>query len=173
MVHSLSIRKILMLLCCTGLIFAQTAAVSFADTSDTEVYVNKPGTTIDFSVTDKIVMTGNANSVDLTVDDLVVSNNNNIGVINIDKITVTAVSGWTLKDSATEWANLDADAQTFGLIADGNYDLGSGVYENAGEVKPGETDVTSLAGKTGMSTVELSDVKAADIVVTVSLLQSE
>ena len=146
-----------------------SVSMCFADTANTPAHINVDATTISFEVTEKISLTGNANSVDLTADKtLDVTNNSAVGVLNIDSVAVSAADGWTNVAMTTDFTKLAADAQQFGLSADGS-DLTT-AYTGAGTVDPGKTDSTEIAGKTGMVTAELSDVKIADLVVTVSII---
>lgn len=147
---------------------AMATGACFASTETVPAHINVPATTIDFSVTEKINMTATANSENLTVDSLEVTNNSDMGVLNIDSIQATAVTGWSLVADTTDFATLNANANKFSLVADGSFDMSTGAYQAAGTVAPAATDTTVLSGKTGMVTTVLSDVKVADVVVTVS-----
>jgi len=173
MAKSKNLKKLLftagcMLTLLTGSMSMCFAADAGTDSAKTDVYVNITATTIDFSVTESISLEGTANSTDLSEEDVVVKNNNNVGVLSISKVSAEAADGWTLTALDTDWAKLNADAKKIGLQADGTKDLSTGDYTAAGTIAPGESDTTKITGKTGMVTSD-TNVQAATVTVTVAL----
>ena len=70
-------RKVSVIAVMAVMIMASTA-MSFASTDNPQTvpaHINVPVTAIDFTITEKINMTGSTNSNDLTVDSLEVTNN--------------------------------------------------------------------------------------------------
>ena len=87
-----AMRKVSVITVMSAMVMANTA-MSFAASDNPQTvpaHINVPVTAIDFTITEKINMTGTADSHDLTVDSLAVTNNNEIGVLNIDSIAATA-----------------------------------------------------------------------------------
>ncbi|MEY8369024.1 hypothetical protein AALA24_09670 [Anaerovoracaceae bacterium 42-11] len=107
-------KKILSLICVLSMVLS-SSAVAFADDSDVAVYMTIPATAIDVTVTESINMTGSANSVDLAVDKVTVTNNSAAGVINIEKVSATAAAGWALVDASTDFEALNANAKKLSL----------------------------------------------------------
>ena len=166
-----AMRKVSVITVMSAMVMANTA-MSFAASDNPQTvpaHINVPVTAIDFTITEKINMTGTADSHDLTVDSLAVTNNNEIGVLNIDSIAATAANGWMLVSGSTDFTKVAADARQFALVADGSHDMTS-AYREAGTVDPGQTDTTAFTGKTGIVTAAVDDEKVADVVVTVSLV---
>ena len=65
-------RKVSVIAIMSAMVIASTA-ISFASTDNPQTvpaHINVPVTAIDFTITEKINMTGSANSNDLTVDSL-------------------------------------------------------------------------------------------------------
>lgn len=162
-----------MLLCGTCSAFAAPIAnVDGADNASTPAHLNMPATKIAFTITEKINMTGNSNSNDLTVDDLTISNTMAVGTLSVDSIKAQAVSGWSMDEFSAAWADKNVNTKEFGLQADSTHDM-VGEYTAAGTILHGETDTTTFAGKTAAVNTEISDEKVADIIVTVSQVEAE
>lgn len=164
-------RKVSVIAVMAVMIMASTA-MSFASTDNPQTvpaHINVPVTAIDFTITEKINMTGSTNSNDLTVDSLEVTNNNTIGVLYIDSITATAVGGWTLIENTTDFTKVAANAKQVSMVADGSHDM-TIAYTAAGTVDPKQTDTTTFTGKTGIVSTAVDDEKVADVVVTVSIV---
>lgn len=165
------LKKLTAFVAITTMVIGSTA-MSFASTDNPQTvpaHINVPATVIDFTVTEKINMTGAANSNDLTVDSLSVTNNNDIGVLNIDSMQATGANTWTLVADTTDFQKMEKDAKKLSLVADGSHDM-TAEYTAAGTVDPGQTDTTTFTGKTGIVTTALTDEQAANIVITVSIV---
>lgn len=160
-------RKLLLTASCTAALLVSSTAMCFADEATTPVHVTVSPTAVDFEITEKIDMIGSANSTDLTVEPMEVTNLSQVGVLNIDSIEVEAEGAWEVLAMSTDFAKLAADSNKFGLMADGNHDM-LAAYTAAGTVDPGATDTTTFTGKTGMVKTSVSDQKVAGMIVTVS-----
>ena len=79
-------KKRILSILCVLLMMVSTSVAAFADESNVVAYMTVPATAIDVSVTESIDMTGSANSVDLIVDKVTITNNGTAGVINIDQL---------------------------------------------------------------------------------------
>lgn len=168
---SKTMRKTAAFAVCAAML-TTSAAVSFASTSGTEtvpVHINVPVTAVDFTVTEKINMTGNTNTSDLTIEGLEVTNNNQIGVLKIESVKASASNGWALSDNSTDFLRMEKDSKKFSMVADDKHDLVT-EYKEAGVVEPGQTDTTVFSGKTCIVSEPIADEKVADIVVTVSIM---
>lgn len=160
-------KKFFLTVACIAALLVGTTSMCFAAEETTPAHITVPVTAIDFSVTEKINMTGAENSADLTVDSLVVTNNSAMGVLNIDSIAATGANGWTIVADSTDFTTLAKDAQKVSLMADGTNDMIS-TYTGAGTIDPGQSDTTTFTGKTGMVTIAVTDTQVADIITTVS-----
>lgn len=161
------LTKALLSVGCIATLLVGSASMCFADSKTTPAHLTVPVTAVDFSVTEKINMTGTANSDDLTVDSLAITNNSAMGVLNIDSITATGTNGWSIVANTTDFSKLAKNAQKVSLTADGTNDM-TAAYAAAGTVDPGQTDTTTFTGKTGMVTTAVADTQVADITTTVS-----
>ncbi|MBS5334711.1 MAG: hypothetical protein DBY08_00050 [Clostridiales bacterium] len=166
-----TMRKSAAFVICTAMLTASTV-VSFAAVSGAEtvpVHINVPATAVDFTVTEKISMTGKANAGDLTIDSLEVTNNNEIGVLKIESIKASSSNGWILSDNSADFLRMEKDSKKFSIVADDSHDLVT-EYKEAGTVDPGQTDTTVFSGKTCIVSEPITDEKVADVVVTVSII---
>ena len=152
-----------------GTMMVSSMGMVFADEKSVPAHINVPATAIDYSVTEKINMTGAENSTDLTIDSLNVTNNLKAGVLNIDSVEATGDNGWTVVGDDSDFVKMGKNAHKFSMVADGTFDMSTGVYTTAGQVNPGEKDTTAFTGQTGITTEAITDEKAANVVVTVSL----
>ena len=141
----------------------------FAEEKSVPAHINVPATAIDYSVTEKIEMQGTENSTDLTIDSLDVTNNLKAGVLNIDSVEATGDNGWAVVGDDSDFVKMGKNAHKFSMVADGTFDMSTGAYTEAGQVNPGEKDTTAFTGKTGITTEAITDEKAANVVVTISL----
>ena len=152
-----------------GTMMVSSMGMVFAEEKSVPAHINVPATAIDYSVTEKIEMQGAANSTDLTIDSLDVTNNLKAGVLNIDSVEATGDNGWTIVGDDSDFVKMGKNAHKFSMVADGSHDMSTGAYADAGQVNPGEKDTTTFTGKTGITTEAINDEKAANVVVTVSL----
>ena len=144
----------------------------FAEEKSVPAHINVPATAIDYSVTEKINMTGAENSTNLTIDSLDVTNNLKAGMLNIDSVEATGDNGWTVVGDDSDFVKMGKNAHKFSMVADGSHDMSTGAYTAAGQVNPGGKDTTAFTGKIGITTEAITDEKAANVVVTVSLAKA-
>ena len=142
----------------------------FADTCTVPVHINVAETAVSFSVTEKITMTAEAGSPDLTVDSLVIQNMGSMGQIRLDSLTVTAENGWSLVENSTDFINMNANARKFSLTAAGTDFSREGTVYPGKTAKVGEKMSVEFSGKTGAATETVYDLQIARIVATVSLV---
>ena len=169
-------KKRILSILCVLLMMVSTSVAAFADESNVVAYMTVPATAIDVSVTESIDMTGSANSVDLIVDKVTITNNGTAGVINIDKVTATAAPGWSFVDATTNFKLLNANAKKLSLTST----LGSSTWDiiktcptfakDESSVAAGASKNITFTGKTGVVTTAVNHEQAASIVVTLSLI---
>ena len=160
-------RNLLLAACCISVIMCSSTSMCFAEEASVPVFANMEATAVDFEITERISMVGEANSVDLTVDPMEVTNLSEIGVLNIDSIELIEEGGWEVVPIEIDFTRLSANLKKFALLADNVHDMHTN-YLEAGSVSPGATDKTTFTGKTGMVTSDISDERVARMVVTVS-----
>jgi len=160
-------NRLLLAAGCMAMIFIGSTSTVFADEASTPVELTVPATSISFNVTEKVNMTGTAGSTDLTVDSLTVENTGDIGVLTIDSIALTGESEWSVVTDDTDFTKVAKDSKQFSLTADGTHDMVA-AYTSAGEVNPGESDVTTFTGKTGIVSAQISNTQVGNLVTTVS-----
>ena len=164
-----NVKRIVLTVACVAVMLFGSMSMAFAaDNAKTEAYMTVPATLIDFEITDRIDMVGSAGSTDLTVTDLVVTNKSDIGVLSVTSVEAEPITGWTLADQNTAWKNLAANAQTFGLVAGGSFDMATGAYAPAGDIEAGQSQTTKFTGNVGLVTNAINAEKVADVIVTVA-----
>ncbi|NCE98836.1 hypothetical protein [Emergencia sp. 1XD21-10] len=165
-------KKMITALCALTLTLGTAGSCFAAETNPqtTQAYINVPATAIDFSVTEEIIFTGTADSADLTANDLEVTNNSKIGVLTAS-IEATGDNGWTVVADSTNFARLGANAKKIGIMAAGTHDMSTGAYTGAGNINPTEKVTVPLSGKTGRVTAAQENVKVANFVTTVSVVE--
>lgn len=122
---------------------------------------------VDFTVTEKINMSGSTDRQELKADSLNIINNSEMGILNIDSVRAKPVNGWELVSNDEDFAQMPKNSKKISIVADETHDMIE-EYKNAGEIKPGLSGFVKLRGNTGMMTEPVIDEKAADIVITVS-----
>ena len=160
-------KKRILSILCVLLMMVSTSVAAFADESNVVAYMTVPATAIDVSVTE---------SIDLIVDKVTITNNGTAGVINIDKVTATAATGWSFVDATTNFKLLNANAKKLSLTST----LGSSTWDiiktcptfakDESSVAAGASKNITFTGKTGVVTTAVNHEQAASIVVTLSLI---
>ena len=120
----------------------------------------------DFTVSESIMMTGTANSADLTVTDLTVEN---LGskAITVSSVQVDSIlNGWALAANSIDFAALTKDSKKFSLVI-GGFDLSKGAYTAGGSISTNNQKVFNLTGKTGAVSTAINKQQIANLVVTV------
>ena len=148
--------------------FAATANVDGADSADTKVYLTQEATAFDFEVTERIDCTADANSNDMTVESLTVTNKSLSGQISYD-LDATAKSPYSMDSYTADYANKAVDSKVFGLKADGTTDMKSGTYENAGTglEANGGSETNTFTGKISTASAAVAETQIATITATV------
>jgi len=136
-----------------------TMSFSFADSTDT---------TIDFTITEKIELTGGSNETKLSSKPLKVIHNGSNGFISIDNVSVKTDSGWRLVEKTTDFATVASNSKLFSLVIDDTHDL-TIPYSSFGEVAAGKTESKEISGSTGIVTSNISE-KIAELIVTLSFI---
>ena len=149
----------------TMAVAAGFAVPASADTLSVPLTMEVQPLTIDFEITESIKMSAEAGQNQLTVDDLVITNNDTNGYkINISEIAVVPANGWVMKP-ASESFEEKIDMKEFSLST-GNHDFYTGSLIGNTEVGNGASQTYSFTGQTGVFTSAVSE-KAADIIVTI------
>ena len=169
-VSSILLVIALVLTCSVGTCFAGTLPANSSNT--VPVFLTVDGElSIDFTISEKITMTGSANSEDLVVSNLLITNNGPMGQIEVKKLELTAESEWSVMDSEADYPNMKADSKKFALVCDGHdFSDGAKVYqEDNFLVDVSKTGTIDFSGKTCPTTSSLSDERVANVVVTVGI----
>lgn len=141
-----------------------------ADSVDVPVMLTQEATAYDFEVTEVLNATAAANSNDMTVDSLTVTNLSLTGQINYD-LDITAESPYTMDAFGADYANMAVDAKVIGIQADGSVDMSTGTYTNAGTALTanGGTNTNEFVGKISTASAAITEaVKIATATPTVS-----
>ena len=152
----------------TTIIVFSSAMTAFAESETVRIpmYVTIPPSKIDFSVTEKINMTGYLGTTELVVDELSITNNNSVGSIKVDA-DVSGVNGWTVVNKDMEFEKLPNDAKQISITADIDKDMSQGTYADAETIRAGETGAIFFEGETGAVSSNVEE-QAAKIVATIS-----
>ena len=152
---------------------AFTPCTAFADTAPVPAKLTAPAASIDVSVTAKITMTAAAGASTMDVSDVTVTNNATMGTISLDSVAYGVdVDPWSLTLDTENFSAMAKDQHKFSLTADGqDLKAGNKTYD-AKQLTPGASYTVAMEGKTGLSTVEVSDVQAGTVVLTVSMVSA-
>ncbi len=169
-VSSIVLVIALALVCSVGTCFAGTLPADSANT--VPVYLTVSGElTIDFTISEKITMTGTADSAVVDVSDLSITNNGTMGQIEVKKLEANTEAGWSIEDSDSDFVNMAANSKKIGLVYD-DHDFADGAKNLAEDevlVNASATENISFAGKTCPTTEEINDLKVANVVATVAI----
>lgn len=145
--------------------FAVTAG---AETVSVPVTMEVEPLAIDFYITENISMSAAAGETALSIDDLVIENNDGNGYrINVSGIAVIPAAGWTIKPASESFAE-KIDVREFSLRT-ANHDFYAGSLNEVTELETGTSKIYSFTGQTSVFTTAISE-KAADIVVTIGFM---
>lgn len=165
-------KKILSILLIAVMLLTLGTSFALAATSDPSqsvpAHITVAVTPINVTVPETITMNAAANSAELTISDYTVKNNSNIGVIKVDSLNVTAVTGWTLVADSTSFTTLPANSKQFSF-KHGDHDFktsGEETLSTGNTAAPGATATFSFTGKTGVVTNALNGVQVATVVAT-------
>lgn len=169
-VSSILLVIALVLTCSVGTCFAGTLPANSSNT--VPVFLTVDGElSIDFIISEKITMTGSANSEDLVVSNLLITNNGPMGQIEVKKLELTAESEWSVMDSEADYPNMKADSKKFALVCDGHdFSDGAKLYqEDSFLVNVSKTGTIAFNGKTCPTTSNINNTKVANVVATVGI----
>ncbi|MGC2873992.1 BspA family leucine-rich repeat surface protein [Ihubacter sp. mB4P-1] len=122
---------------------------------------------VDFTVSESVMITGTANSTNLTVTDLTVEN------LGTKAITVSSVqmgnvlNDWTMVAVTTNFATLIKDSRKFSLVI-GGFDLSKGMYIGGDRITSDQQKAFKLTGKTGVVSKAITKQQVANLIVTVT-----
>lgn len=152
------------------LFFFIALAFFFADTDR----VHAAAELIDYDVPEKISMTADPRTGQLTVEPLII-NNTGAYDLSVDSLQVMSQNGWELVPAQTDFAKMPKDAKRFSLVAGGNHDLASACRQlGVISCPPQDSTMTiALSGRTGAASEAHFDEQAADLLLTVSRLEPE
>lgn len=151
---------------------------------------------LDFYISNEILMGAQSGEQELEVTDLTVINNNKTGKIKVSKINIQGSDGWGLVDknnlgtyNETDntyqyFSDRESDTKEFYLVVkktededcSGTYDKAKKSCEYTEVFKQTDNDtpiVISFRGYTGLVTKQIDKEKAAEVVVTVSIVEKE
>lgn len=169
-VSSILLVIALTVVCSMGTCFAGTLPDD--STNTVPVYLTVSGEmSIDFTISEKINMTGSADAAEVSVSDLSLTNNGTMGQIEVKKLEVVAEDGWTIDAYDADFPNMPANAKKFALTSDG-HDFADGaktLSEDEVLVNVSGTKTISFEGKTSTSTEALNNIKVANVVATIAI----
>lgn len=169
-VSSILLVIALTVVCSMGTCFAGTLPDD--STNTVPVYLTVSGEmSIDFTISEKINMTGSADAAEVSVSDLSLTNNGTMGQIEVKKLEVVAEDGWTIDAYDADFPNMPANAKKFSLTSDG-HDFADGAKtlpEDEVLVNVSGTKTISFEGKTSTSTEALNNIKVANVVATIAI----
>jgi len=144
--------------------FAGTSNVDGASTATAPVNLTQGATVLDFTITESLSATAEAESNVLTIDSLTVINNSESGQIDYD-LSIETKNNYVLDDydaDAGYYENLPVDSKKFAIQADGDTDLYDGTYEDAGTALAAyDADDTESCSNTNTFAGKISTASAA------------
>ena len=171
---ALCLITLLLVTAASGFACAETVpaymTISGTPSIDVEVSYADPESGEDLSA-DGILMTGTADSPELSITSLKVKNNNTMGIIRVVQLDIQTIpeQGWTVVDDySTRFATLPADSKQFSLVSD-DHDFSSGPYTTVREVNPETAIIYEFTGKTGPVSSAITKEHVADAVLTLAL----
>ena len=159
MIKTKNIKRLLLTCALSCVMAAGTGATCFAadiqvqnnNSATVPVYMEKGAQSFDFSVTERIDMTGEANSTDLECTDLTLTNNVATGHINYD-LELKGEGEWShVRTKDISFKDLTVNTKLFGLVADGEHDMAD-IYEHVHDTGPGKSNTTTFTGQVGTQT---------------------
>lgn len=169
-VSSILLVIALTVVCSMGTCFA--GSLPDDSTNTVPVYLTVSGEmTIDFTISERINMTGTSDNAELTVSDLSLTNNATMGQIEVKKLEVTTEQGWQLEDAEADFPNMPANSKKISLTSDG-HDFKDGAKTLADDevlVDVAATETISFEGKTSPTTQSVNDTKVASVIATIGI----
>ena len=170
-------NRLLAFLMCS--VIAAVPIGAYADTNNTKsipVYLSVEVPVLDYSVTECITMAFETNDKgevinvpNLSVSDITVTNNADIGALKLVSLSASPQQGWNIISNSSDFINQSASAKSFSLVADSS-DLSSGAYLfNNVQINSGDNLTIQMTGKTGSTNKTYTSENVAICVLTVSL----
>ena len=169
-VSSIVLVIALVMVCSIGTCFAGTLPADSTNTVPVLMTINGE-LSIDFTVSERITMVGNAMSSNVNVSDLCITNNSAMGQIELKQLEVTTEEGWRIMDEGVDFVNKAANSKIFSLTS-GTHDFSNGkkVYEeDAFLVDSKKTQTVSFKGQTCPTTEEIKNLKVANVIATIAI----
>lgn len=169
-VSSMLLVIALVLVCSIGTCFAGTLPEDSENT--VPVYLTIDGDlTLDFTISEKITMYGEATTDVVNVSDLFITNNGTMGQIELKKLELSLEDGWSIEDSQNDFVNMASNSKKIGLVSDGHdFSDGAKIYANDELlVDVSSTRTVSFDGKTCPTTTEISNTKVASVIATIAI----
>lgn len=142
-------------------------SAAYADIAAVPISAQIEAASVDFEITESVTMSYSGNGNELTISDIVISNNKVEGInLAVDSVDVSPIMGWKVAPADTDFTN-KLNKKEFS-IATGTHDFSAGAYTAAGTIEEGQSMTLSFTGKAGSFSSKVSE-KAANIVVTISL----
>lgn len=142
-------------------------SAAYADIAAVPISAQIEAASVDFEITESVTMSYSGNGNELTISDIVISNNKVEGInLAVDSVDVSPIMGWKVVPADTDFTN-KLNKKEFS-IATSTHDFSAGSYTAAGTIEEGQSMTLSFAGKAGAFSSKVSE-KAANIVVTISL----
>ena len=143
------------------------APAAYADTAAVPITAEIAATPVDFEITESVTMGYSGIGNDLTISDIVITNNKAEGMnLIVESISVEPIMGWKLAAAGTDFTKR-LNKKEFS-ISTGSHDFSSGVYTVTNTVEEGQSITFSFTGMAGAFSSKVSE-KAANFVVTISL----
>lgn len=169
-VSSILLVIALTVVCSMGTCFAGTLPEN--SENSVPVYLTVSGEmSIDFTISEKINMTGNSDTAEVTVSDLSLTNNGTMGQIEVKKLEVVTEAGWGVEDSGADFPNMAADSKKISLTSDG-HDFADGAKTFADDevlVAVSDTETIAFEGKTSPTTGTINNTKVASVIATIGI----
>lgn len=175
MIKTRNIRKLLLTCALACVMLVGTGTACFADinvqnndSATVPVYMTKGAQTFDFSITERVDMTSDANSTVLECSDVVLTNNVATGHIKYS-LALTSYGDWTaIKYNDSPFKDYSVGTKCYGLLADGTHDMKT-PYEEIADVGPGGSHTTTFEG--GVATqITAVNTQVGNIIATVHWL---
>ena len=169
-VSSMVLVIALMVVCSMGTCFAGTLPENSVNSVPVCLTVENL-LTIDFTISEKIDLTGDGLTDDLTVSDLVIANNSTMGQIELTSLEASAVDGWTLESADTDFVNMAADSKKIAVMY-GEHDFAEGIRNFADDeflIDASTSESIALDAKTGPVTKRVFNYQVARVIATIAI----
>lgn len=161
-----SMRKVCVTAVAVMILTFGVCTSAFAAEESVPAYISAAATSIDVVMTESITMEKAAGSVDVTISDLEIENNSDVGVVKVSGINVnTGDTGWTLVAGTSDFSKMEANAKKLSVLT-GSHDFSNGAWNQGIEVNPNGTQTIAFTGKTGVVTSAVTNQKVAEFVCT-------